>query len=883
MELSVDKNELILDDDNRSAAINFEASLFNIDADKSVERVHVTWLHDNGEGGMSAYFDYNANLGKYVDEMICNESSVSGRYSISEVYVIYTDGTNEFLSNIPDFSYKITNNITDTVGPILKSIALDKQGKIIESEEVTVTAILEEESWYPDTMNIDFRAELPDYWGSNEIELLHQGNGVYKATFDTSEWYPTYWQVATYGAQDAYGNWNPADYEGLGNHYFGVTKEGIFVENIYEDVTIALYSDVNGDKLLKDSVKDIPKFGATLGSVLGEEYVDLEDSEIYGKFIGWLNDNTGEVYTKDTVIMPLEIYGTLCLYPKYEKNVYTINYNYLTDKGWDSDEKNIVSSNELTYNEILAELKIPENVGSSAFVKWEFLYPYIDDMENIAKETSYSVEALYDKYPVDYRLAYINSEGKVVEYKGKEIYASGTKIQTVFNELLDQIESNDLANVIGWINSFNDFDTTLNYSTVDDTNLINVVAEYEDKQIIPYTYAYVKSEMDYGVEENISGYIVMDKANLDSETTLNAVYKEVGSISHWDALSPCDKPNIYIHIIDDMIISVSISVSYDNILVYLENPNGNSIVYTGKHGEIIELPTELNGTQVTWYDYNMEKSYIDFYTIPENAENGVICYLNCIPNKNVVPDVGNEDSDIDKPSEQPSAKPEEVPADEPIIEMEEEKVAETIIKIEEKVKESEKDENAQIVVDMKNTDGSIATVVPKEILEAAKNQNVEIVLDMGDYSWTINGTDIKGSNLKDVNLEVKMDTKNIPSAAIDKIAKGHKTRQLSLTYNGDFGFKAELTINVGKDNEGQYGNLYYYDSNGKLVFMNAGKIDENGNVSLWFSHASEYVVVISDKPVVADTSDNTNIYFYVIMLVVGTGLMLVSLKKKNTF
>ena len=140
-----------------------------------------------------------------------------------------------------------------------------------------------------------------------------------------------------------------------------------------------------------------------------------------------------------------------------------------------------------------------------------------------------------------------------------------------------------------------------------------------------------------------------------------------------------------------------------------------------------------------------------------------------------------------------------------------------------------------------------ATVVPREILEAAKGKDVNIILDMGGYTWTINGRNILASELKDINLEVKFDTNAIPSSVVKAMAGDNPVRQLSLTHNGDFGFKATLTMNAGAEYSGKYGNLYYYDSDGKMVFINAGTIDESGNVSLEFSHASDYLLVMSDK------------------------------------
>lgn len=141
-----------------------------------------------------------------------------------------------------------------------------------------------------------------------------------------------------------------------------------------------------------------------------------------------------------------------------------------------------------------------------------------------------------------------------------------------------------------------------------------------------------------------------------------------------------------------------------------------------------------------------------------------------------------------------------------------------------------------------------AKVISKEILKAAKGKDVDVKLDMGGYTWTINGKDITAVNLKDINLEVKRNTNTIPSKVIKQLAGNNPVEQLSLTHNGEFGFTASLTINVGSRYAGKYANLFYYNKDGKMVFMNAGKINPDGTVSLEFSHASEYLVPITDEP-----------------------------------
>lgn len=181
---------------------------------------------------------------------------------------------------------------------------------------------------------------------------------------------------------------------------------------------------------------------------------------------------------------------------------------------------------------------------------------------------------------------------------------------------------------------------------------------------------------------------------------------------------------------------------------------------------------------------------------------------------------------------------EEITEVKPAVKLDEEVITQKV----EEVQSAE--EGSTFVVEMTKEDGEVATEVPVAVLEAVRGKDVNIVLDMGGYSWTINGQDVLATDLSAINLEVTMDTEAVAPSIVEKLAGGEPTRQISLTHNGDFGFKASLTINVGNEHEGEFGNLYYHDSNGKLVFMNAGQVDADGNVSLDFSHASDYVVVV---------------------------------------
>lgn len=141
-----------------------------------------------------------------------------------------------------------------------------------------------------------------------------------------------------------------------------------------------------------------------------------------------------------------------------------------------------------------------------------------------------------------------------------------------------------------------------------------------------------------------------------------------------------------------------------------------------------------------------------------------------------------------------------------------------------------------------------ATVVPKKVLETAKGKDVDIVLQMDGYTWTINGKDITASDLKDINLEVKEDVKVIDQNIVDQLADGRPVKQISLVYDGEFGFTAELRIYVGTDYEEQYGNLFWCQNGKYFTYIDSGKIDETGYASFTMNHASDYVIVVDEKP-----------------------------------
>ena len=150
------------------------------------------------------------------------------------------------------------------------------------------------------------------------------------------------------------------------------------------------------------------------------------------------------------------------------------------------------------------------------------------------------------------------------------------------------------------------------------------------------------------------------------------------------------------------------------------------------------------------------------------------------------------------------------------------------------------------------------TKVPAEIFESLAGKDVEISFDLGDVQWSVNGADIPtDTDFTDLDLGVNLDTSGIPVNVINTITGEVGTVQITLAHDGEFGFTMTLTAPLGKENAGYWANLYHYDEDAEaLNFETAAKIDEDGNVTIPFSYASQYAIVIDTHSHAAvDVSD----------------------------
>ena len=249
-----------------------------------------------------------------------------------------------------------------------------------------------------------------------------------------------------------------------------------------------------------------------------------------------------------------------------------------------------------------------------------------------------------------------------------------------------------------------------------------------------------------------------------------------------------------------------------------------------------------------------------------------------------VPTAGKKpQSQLPAPEPEPTLTPAPTPAlsdsDEPFIKGEDGKEGWQVIA----AQTEEAEEGETIHVDMNGT-----TAVPGEIFDSIQGRDITVTFDLGGgILWTVNGLDVTAQNIEDIDFGITMGEKaggSIPVDVINNVTGERYSMNLTLAYEGEFGFEATLTINMDAANAGLYANLFYYNPvSGDLEFMSAGKIDETGNTELTFSHASDYTIVIDTQPMdgtveaANDTSDNPSHNGYLWILLGAVAVVLAAL------
>ena len=720
--------------------------------------------------------------------------------------------------------------------------------------------------------NISLEAQTDKVDGRESIDLFQDENdfNLFEGILEIgSKMYPTVWKVTDV---TIYGEYFSCIY----SNNFKSRPENILIQSKKGDIVLPNLNSItvsysylkkNQDGNFVRHVESKSPQNVPYSTKVSDLDLDLptevECPITGGKFLGWhviegnYDGETGtyEILDKGPIEdCVLTENRTVSLQPVFDKDYHVVNGKYyqngnetefleVIEGKW--DEKKSITQISNLYKD-----KFDKEYG---FKGYKYTYREYDG--------TYNVSPITDNININIVYKYVDENGDLKRVKKSQFLpvaeVNDEKIQTIVDSFGCPKDSIKKADFEDWDYYFHGDQNSVN------TNIyVSAEAEYKDKYVVKFTTQYLLDEYVkcdlVDKSTTIAELKKLAEKYRPSETELNQL-----DIKDWDVyIRP---PVVY------NFIQVESTANINNIVVSFEVIKQNRYeedpkeMYEAREakiynvGDTITLPDKvanckiLKWTEAYYRGENSaeslelsEKMVLDkpgFYTIRCDQEDYVIEEPSIpTPDPDVKPDQPTPDTKPEQKPDRPApdVKPEHPTPDSNLNDaVVTDKVTEIKNTIEQSKNNTESKETPKVEIKM-----GTATVVPAKVLEAAKGSDVDIVLQMDGYSWTINGKDIKGVNLKDINLEVKTNTSAIPIGLISKLAGDQPAMQLSLTHNGDFGFKANLNVNVGKENAGQFGNLYYYDSDGRLVFMNAGKIAEDGSVNLSFSHASDYVIVI---------------------------------------
>ena len=809
--------------------------------DTNVDKFYARFDGDNGT--VINDVEFQKVIQEYNGSGYISAYKLSGKdtetFRLTHIYAKMTDGSvgevcpDGFAFSDKWFSvYNDKSNTTPNESPDYESISFKVNGEEISPDQmiypgnvIDVTVTIKPDKAYEDKIKAWFGTVLKDNNSDKYIELSRtdSDSNIYTGKFEvTEDLYPTVWQL--YGMR-----WNSQSttYGGLKGYYFTIQHgEGgtVVIPTIDINIGVMYYkNDSFEEESYRVDLKNVSIFSKITSEQLNLESIPSSVGEM--NILSWhVYNNTGKDCgtLEEYKVMPNDT--SLSVKPVYDKKIVTVTYSSIRD-------------GEVYYEDV-----------DYTYAQDEVI---TDDMVNsyLTKEGQSEAGAAFEKWVVNEDANSINEQLNTT-YWDKRAYVSASACY-VGKEV--------------------------------------VVAEYDRGTLLSDYYEDIYL-VDKGLtDEQLKEQVKAPKKNPYEGIDLNNAVK----VKSWD-LSEFNRGNWN----GTCWSGISYLPSFENCVAQFQidaddiDVDNFSNYYMGfNEGDVFTLSDEMgNYKNITWIEMGSDKGdeAIDgsesftatklmyFYGIGTYVKPASDDTTDNKPSDGTTdnkPSDGTSSGNTTTDTTAPSGSTGTTSTEYVPVKMTTEKIANEVNAITNAVKAGIK----TITIAM---DG--ATVVPTAILEAAKGKDINVVLDMGGYSWTINGKDIKSTNLKDVDLKVNFDTNAILGDLVSTLAGSNPTKQISLAYNGDFGFKANLSFNIGSEYQGKYGNLYYYDSNGKLVFMNAGKISSDGTVSLEFSHASDYVVVISEKSMASaapTTGDNTVIIGWFLLIFAGAMLMLAASRR----
>ena len=138
------------------------------------------------------------------------------------------------------------------------------------------------------------------------------------------------------------------------------------------------------------------------------------------------------------------------------------------------------------------------------------------------------------------------------------------------------------------------------------------------------------------------------------------------------------------------------------------------------------------------------------------------------------------------------------------------------------------------------------TTVEVYDLGQIKGKDTTIKIEEAEYTWSIYGKDIVNVPENNVSLKITANPELFQNIGVDDYFGDTLALRMNIEHNGEFGFQAILDYKIGERYAGKYANLFYVVGDGSFEYVGGAIVGENGVASFAFTHASDYVIAITD-------------------------------------
>lgn len=140
-------------------------------------------------------------------------------------------------------------------------------------------------------------------------------------------------------------------------------------------------------------------------------------------------------------------------------------------------------------------------------------------------------------------------------------------------------------------------------------------------------------------------------------------------------------------------------------------------------------------------------------------------------------------------------------------------------------------------------------IVPAHVMRLLEGKNFTLSMETGnDLSISINGLNIPHAIVnRDLNLTIAQDRTAIPAAVMEsKCRDALAYRQISMVNRGNFGMTVNLHFAMGRENAGNFANMYRYDTqSGQLLYAGSFQITDKGQAMFCISRGADYLITVT--------------------------------------